>query len=492
MLSNMKLIILGLFRMGKIKTVLFFLNVCLALFAVQIDAQVTIGSTQKPNKGALLDLKQETVTTKGLGMPRVQLKEANKLTIGDKVIADEDNAWAQHTGLIVYNINKCFEKGGNGLYVWDGSLWQKLSGSNMYSDALYLPNSYNVTPGTTKVDIPVEKAFRIWEYYGSTEGNNRLPSELVEGELTPVLYWQDAPIILSAASLSISGNNRSDIISVKLAGGTVEGNAVIALKDGSGTIRWSWHIWVTDDPTEANLNGGGLTWMDRNLGAVSATAGDVGTIGLTYQWGRKDPFPMAQAWDNAVPKFETEHGELVTAVDVSLTNENTSQVNFKSSISSPISFIRYNSTSDWYISSGSTEDPWNERWDRTEDGCFRKSPFDPCPEGWRVPAYKYDEDGIGVDNTNPWQSLKGTSGELLTKRAQTWEDFGVYPFSGYRLSSTGAISSTTTYGYLWTATPYPSTINGNRSHTFYYGSSLAQTTSTMGRGFGFSVRCVKE
>lgn len=30
--------------------------------------------------------------------------------------------------------------------------------------------------------------------------------------------------------------------------------------------------------------------MDRNLGAVSATPGDAGAIGLLYQWGRKDPF----------------------------------------------------------------------------------------------------------------------------------------------------------------------------------------------------------
>ena len=30
--------------------------------------------------------------------------------------------------------------------------------------------------------------------------------------------------------------------------------------------------------------------MDRNLGATSATPGDVGALGLLYQWGRKDPF----------------------------------------------------------------------------------------------------------------------------------------------------------------------------------------------------------
>ena len=30
--------------------------------------------------------------------------------------------------------------------------------------------------------------------------------------------------------------------------------------------------------------------MDRNMGAISASPGNIGALGLLYQWGRKDPF----------------------------------------------------------------------------------------------------------------------------------------------------------------------------------------------------------
>ena len=60
----------------------------------------------------------------------------------------------------------------------------------------------------------------------------------------------------------------------------VNGNAVIAAKDPSGTIVWSWHIWMRSALGNVSSN----TMMDMNLGALSA-----GGEGLYYQWGRKDP-----------------------------------------------------------------------------------------------------------------------------------------------------------------------------------------------------------
>ena len=70
-----------------------------------------------------------------------------------------------------------------------------------------------------------------------------------------------------------------------------EGNAVIAVKDADGTILWSWHIWCAEEGWQEQVyaNDAGIM-MDRNLGATSATPGDVGALGLLYQWGRKDPF----------------------------------------------------------------------------------------------------------------------------------------------------------------------------------------------------------
>lgn len=53
------------------------------------------------------------------------------------------------------------------------------------------------------------------------------------------------------------------------------GNAVIAVKDNSGRIFWSWHIWVCEgyDPIATQqiyANNAGIM-MDRNLGAFSVS-----------------------------------------------------------------------------------------------------------------------------------------------------------------------------------------------------------------------------
>lgn len=82
------------------------------------------------------------------------------------------------------------------------------------------------------------------------------------------------------------------------------GNALIGAFDNNGTILWSWHIWVCPDLADENGNikdkyveNWTLTKyhvMDRNLGALDNQPG-VGSLGLLYQWGRKDPFIGANA-----------------------------------------------------------------------------------------------------------------------------------------------------------------------------------------------------
>ena len=79
--------------------------------------------------------------------------------------------------------------------------------------------------------------------------------------------------------------------------GTVPGNALIGLFDERDNCLWSWHIWAADyDPAAtAQDYTGGRTFMDRNLGALSAAGSDVTSRGLCYQWGRKDPFAYPAA-----------------------------------------------------------------------------------------------------------------------------------------------------------------------------------------------------
>ena len=49
----------------------------------------------------------------------------------------------------------------------------------------------------------------------------------------------------------------------------VEGNALVAIKDASGNILWSWHLWFESDNLESlkQTYPGGAVFMDRDLGA---------------------------------------------------------------------------------------------------------------------------------------------------------------------------------------------------------------------------------
>ncbi|MBD8388168.1 FISUMP domain-containing protein [Dysgonomonas sp. BGC7] len=138
-----------------------------ALLSVPSYAQVTIGSGIEPEKGALLDLKEQQKSdgtenaTKGLMLPRVNLSDLNKLfpMFTGAYDAAED---PKHTGLTVYNLNKCFDtgagKGGQGVYVWSGTQWDYIgTAQNIQGSTLGLLSSlYGTTDasGNLWIDIP--------------------------------------------------------------------------------------------------------------------------------------------------------------------------------------------------------------------------------------------------------------------------------------------------------------------------------------------------
>lgn len=492
----------------------------LILFAVQSHGQVTIGSSSEPRAGALLDITQGEITTKGLNLPRVALKSLtatnNDLrTTIEGIDTSSGSAWTltEHEGLVIYNVNEQNCTGiAPGTFVWMEDKWQAISKSSnaIHNEDLYLPNCYMVAPGTKTISIPVKKAFAIWKYYGWSE-INRLPAETVSGTLSASIYWQDADIV---ESVSVSGSNVNDMISVQLKGTPTKGNAVIALRDGSNTIRWSWHIWVTDNPGSSNLRGNGMQWMDRFMGATSNEAGNPKSIGLNYQWGRKDPFPGYSDFSGGITTISGD----VNAINTSWSTNMDSKTNLKRSISNPIAFIKSSAGNyDWY--NYNDTDPylrWDNRWSKTECGVSKKTAFDPCPEGWKVPGY---EDN---DNQSPWKGLEAYSGSAYgvpSEYGYTWTEargvpssignFGYYPATGFRSAGNGDLVSANRYGvhgYTWTSAPFVYQFGDSSwlsAYSFHYtvGRSdvypnIDPAVHTWGynayRGSGYSVRCIKE
>ncbi len=252
-----------------------------------------------------------------------------------------------------------------------------------------------------------------------------------------------------------------------------EGNAVIAAKDADGNILWSWHIWLTDQPQGQVYNNDAGTMMDRNLGATSATPGDVGALGLLYQWGRKDPFlGSSSISSNTIAKS--------TIAWPSTVSSDSSNGTIEYATAHPTTYITYNSNNyDWYYTGDSSTD--NTRWTTSETV---KSIYDPCPAGWRVPDG--DSNGIwskaGFDDTT-YDSTNGGMSFSISSPSTTW-----YPASGYRYYNDGDLRSVGYYGHYWSVPP-----SGNNAYYLNFGSNgNVSLSGNNGRALGQSVRCLQE
>lgn len=257
------------------------------------------------------------------------------------------------------------------------------------------------------------------------------------------------------------------------------GNAVIAAKDASGAILWSWHIWLTDEPQGQEYYNNAGTMMDRNLGATSATPGDVGALGLLYQWGRKDPFLGSSSISSDIEAKST--GTWPSAVSSNSTNGT-----IEYATAYPTTFIKYNSSNyDWYYTGSSTTD--NTRWTTSTT---TKSIYDPCPSGWRVPdggnngiwskalgSSSYFE--VLYDSTNEGMNFSGKFGSAST----IW-----YPTSGFRNSNDGGLSYVGSGGNCWSASPGSS----DAYDMFFNNYGNVAPSVSNGRADGQSVRCLQE
>lgn len=219
-----------------------------------------------------------------------------------------------------------------------------------------------------------------------------------------------------------------------------EGNAVIAAKNSKGTILWSWHIWLAEEEWEESVypNDAG-TMMDRNLGATTSDTELVGSMGLLYQWGRKDPFLGSSSMSKAVPAVSTG----VCSVS-----------------SSYVQLLKYDPMVFYTNRDYLSNDPfWNSN----------KTVDDPCPSGWRVPDG--GEDGIwavaGISSNHPLENE--------------------YPAVSFIDAQNGQLSY---YGvsYYWSATPSSAAGGIGHAHCYQFG----YPADVYSKAAGLAVRCQKD
>jgi hypothetical protein len=257
--------------------------------------------------------------------------------------------------------------------------------------------------------------------------------------------------------LSVNGVGKAAVLTVYTH--NKPGNAVVKVykkDDPDKTAVWSWHIWVSDyDPTtnlwDPTTAGGtsiqNVLFMDRNLGALEATL-SLASRGLHYQWGRKDPFPV----QDELIQFAT--GPISSAVDA----------------------IRHPST--FYLTSKMPNDWLSVQDDNLWNTDNKKSIYDPCPAGFRVP-----QDG-GPDNSH-WSglSLNYTTGE----DAGTIWGTSYWPAAGYRHAKTGKVLDNGDAGWYWT-----SGADGIDVYDMYFSIDRVVISGIDRKGYGNSVRCIAE
>lgn len=298
----------------------------------------------------------------------------------------------------------------------------------------------------TKIGTPVSASV-VWETLNTSE--TPAPGEVITN------------VVLSDSFISFETRNK-------------DGNALIAAKDVSGTILWSWHIWVTDYNPESEYDTytgfEDVKVMNRNLGALSNKKGE-SAIGMVYQWGRKEPFM------GSCKSF-------VFASTATMSITTTSSVNGTDeyAISHPTVFITASSQGeDWRFSSNSIA--WNST----------KSELDPCPTGWKVPEggangiWKYfsstnatfDTSNEGMQfvvTSSVWMPAQGYMADSKTFRAGWWA-----------VGSEGRYWSSTALGEKHSEFfQFKSSYEVNKSH------SSNEWNIHCSRATGMPVRCIKD
>lgn len=358
-----------------------------------------------------------------------------------------------------------------GVNVNDGSIDLSLFGtSNSY--LVKESGTYKFPTVKGNSDLPVGSpvsAEVLWETFGSA-------TKPEVGDLIQTVDYSDGYVTF------ITSNPFND------------GNAVIVVKDASGVILWSWHIWCAKEGYQEHTyaNNAGIL-MDRNLGATSSTPGNPKAIGLLYQWGRKDPFvasshiedetpaAMAACEPYSIVERTSETGTIEYAV---------AHPNILITLTTPTGTDRY----DWCVDA---DTKGNERWQP------RKTIYDPCPPGWRVPDG--GENGVWMTAGFP----VGINGEFdktnlgMSFSAGLTGSFSWFPATGFLdthisngislpllLSSTGYQSSlwTTTLNEEYDDRAYSLKIDPDNSPNGGYVNPM----SYFGISIGNPVRCMKE
>lgn len=251
------------------------------------------------------------------------------------------------------------------------------------------------------------------------------------------------------------------------------GSAVLVVKrpGNDGEILWSWHIWVVDNYPWEPLRSGlasPLPFMNRNLGARYQRADrdpsyDPNQAGMYYQFGRKDPFhPYDKVKGKDVKLYQNTsllytNPTLGKSKPISRLPQHNLQNLFDMTVAKSFwrmkDFVRDPSGMGYRAGTFSNSMEWGPWEFRNEAGntawqgttavttymetsrriCTNttiKTPFDPSPYGWKVPAIGRESNYAASSGFYPAASgcfSKGNSNAL--EWISNGDDYSAYSVS---------------------------------------------------------------
>lgn len=330
------------------------------------------------------------------------------------------------------------------------------------------------------------------------------------------LVWQDSPELVT--NVALSSDKHSLVFEVPQAS-IAQGNAVVAVRNVSGQILWSWHIWVTDyklgDDLKTVAYSGTHKMLPVNLGWCEGTSasyagrsvkvrftqaetGATDVIEITqtsysvstggnapfYQWGRKDP--MLPSTGSGATNKTWYNAEGTSSTTLTTANWTTNDATITNGILNPGAFctnnyMDYKYYNLWAVDNNATSQ---------DLATSSKTVYDPCPTGYKVP----------VNNVFRAFTTTGSNTSTASQINGTWNatsggwDFKCnegsvfFPASGYRNYSPGALRYVGSHGYYWSAVPSSASYGRN----LYFYSTYVDPLYYSYRSYGFAVRPVQE
>lgn len=250
---------------------------------------------------------------------------------------------------------------------------------------------------------------------------------------------------------------------------SVNGDAVLAIKDENGNIMWSWMIWAVSEDIETAIivNNTGVEYimMTAGLGAIF-DLNKTNYVVPHFQWGRKDPMcPPALYNSNSNMVLYDINGDVYNGFGAFGTADDSSnEKTVKNSIRYPnLFFTEYDSRKsnwnnlDWFVNF------WNANMTSSssvadDQDIAIKTIYDPCPRGFMIPSGRFATGftSTGSDTSTAEEfNIIGSWNNGWTFKKNSNDIDGLYlPAAGFRDRSSGSLGSVGSSGYWWSCAPY--------------------------------------